>query len=131
MHPARRFLAPLMIVAAKMQNAVDQEYGQLFVQRSFAPFGLTSRRRQSNHDVTKQVDRGMGRLPHGKGQHIGRAILASIPTIETPHPLISYEKDAQLCRRFTDIGQNRTCHLIQMRLVKRHTSNITLQMDRH
>ena len=73
----------------------------------------------------------MGRPPHGKGQHVSRAILAPIPTIETPHPLIAHEQDAQLRRRFPDIGKNRPCQSIQARLVKRHTSNVTLHMDRH
>jgi hypothetical protein len=70
-------------------------------------------------------------FPHGKTQHIGRAILAPIPTIETPHPLIAHEHDAQLRRRFPDIGKNRPRQSFQAHLVKRHTSNVTLHMDRH
>ena len=107
MHPACVFLAPLMIVAAEMQNAVDQEYCQLFVQRSLALSGLASCRRHSNHHVTEQVCGRIGRFPHGKGQHVGRAILAPVPTIETPHSLIAHEQDAQIRGRFPDIGKNR------------------------
>ena len=55
MHPARFFFTPLMIVAAEMQNAVDQEHRQLFVQRPVALFGLAGCSRHSNHYVTKQV----------------------------------------------------------------------------
>ena len=64
-------------------------------------------------------------FPHGKGQHVGRAILAPIPTIETPHPLIAHEQDAQLRRRFPDIGKNRPRQSFQAHLVKGHTSNVT------
>jgi hypothetical protein len=91
MHPAGFFLTSFMIVATEMQNAVDQEYRQLFVQRSMTLFGLTGCRRHSNHHVTQQDFGGMGPLPHGKGQHIGRAILAPILPIEPPHPLIAHE----------------------------------------
>jgi hypothetical protein len=131
MHPTRVFLAPLMIVAAKMQNAVDQEYRQLFVQRSLALSGLASCRRHSNHHVTEQVCGGMGRFPHGKSQHVGRAVLAPIPTIKDPHSLITHEQDAQLRRRFPDIGKNQSRQSFQAHLVKCHTSNVTLHMDRH
>ena len=55
MHPASFFFTPLMIVAAEMQNAVDQEHRQLFVQRPAALFGLAGCSRHSNHYVTKQV----------------------------------------------------------------------------
>ena len=70
-------------------------------------------------------------FPHGKGQHVGRAILAPIPTIEAPHPLIAHEQDAQLRRRFPDIGKNRPCRPFQARLIKRDTSDLTLHVDRH
>jgi hypothetical protein len=131
MHPARFFLTPLMIVTAEMQNAVDQEHRQLFVQRSLALSRLAGCRRHGNYHVTKQASVGMGRLPHGKCQHVGRAILAPIPTIETPHPLIAHEHDAQLRRRFPDIRKNHSRQSIQARLVKPYTSNLTLHMDRH
>jgi hypothetical protein len=55
MHPARFCFTPLMIVAAKMQNAVDQEHRQLFGQRPVALFGLTGCGRHSDYHVTKQV----------------------------------------------------------------------------
>jgi hypothetical protein len=70
-------------------------------------------------------------FPHGKSQHVGRAILAPIPTIEPPHPLIAHQHDAQLRRPFPHIGKYRPCQSFQARLVKRHTPNVTLQMDRH
>ena len=73
----------------------------------------------------------MGNPPYGKGQHVGRTILTPIPTIETAHPMIAHEQDAQFRRRFADIGKNRLCQLSQARLVKRHTSNLTLHLDRH
>ncbi|TKS62400.1 MAG: hypothetical protein EWM73_02510 [Nitrospira sp.] len=120
-----------MIVAAEMQNAVDQQHRQLLVQRSLALFCLAGCSWDGNHHVTKQARVGMGRLPHGKGQHVGRAILASIPTIETPHPLIAHEHDTQLRRRFPDIRKNHPRQSIQARLVKPYTSNQTLHMDRH
>ena len=131
MHPARFFLAPLMIVAAEMQNTVDQEYRQLFVQRSLPLSGLARCRRHSNHHVTEQVCGKIGRFPHGKGQHVGRAILAPIPTIEAPHSLIAHEQDAQLRRRFPDIRKNRPRQSTQVRLIKRHAANMTLHMNRH
>jgi hypothetical protein len=131
MHPARFLLTPLMIVAAEMQNAMDQEHRQLFVKRSLTLFGLAGCSRHGNHHVTKQACGGMERLPRGKGQHVGRAILAPIPTIETSHPLIADEHDAQLRRSFPDIGKNRPCQSIQARLIKRDTSNLTLHMNRH
>jgi len=131
MHPARFFLTPLMIIAAEMQNAMDQEHRQFLVQRSLTLFRLADCRRHGNHHVTKQACGGMGRLTHGKGQHVGCAILAPIPTIETPHPLIAHEQDAQLRRRFPDIGKNRPRQSTQARLVKPYTSNLTLYMDRH
>ena len=131
MHPARFFLASFMVVATEMQNAVYQEYRQLFVQRSLALSCLASRRWHRNHYITKQVSGGMGRLSQSKGQHIGRAILAPILTIETPHPLIAHELDAQLRRRFSNVRQNRPRQSIQTRPVKCHASNKTLHMDRH
>ena len=131
MHPAGFFLTSFMIVATEMQNAVDQEYRQLFVQRSLALSGLASCHWHRNHYISKQVSRGMRCLPHGKGQDIGRAILAPILTIKPAHPLIAHELDAQLRRRFSNIRQYRSRQSIQARLVKRHTSNETLHMDRH
>ena len=73
----------------------------------------------------------MGRFPHGKGQHVGRAILAPILTIKTPHPLVAHKQNAKLRRGFSDIGQNRPCLSIQARLVERDTSNLNLHMNRH
>jgi hypothetical protein len=70
-------------------------------------------------------------FPHGKGQHVGRTILAPIPTIEAPHPLIAHEQDAQLRRRFPNIGKNRPCRPFQAHLVKRDTSDLIPHMDRH
>jgi hypothetical protein len=131
MHPACFFLTPLMIVTAEMQNAVDQEHHELLVKRSLALFGLAGCSRHGNHHVTEQLCRRMQRLPRGEGEHVGRAILASIPTIEAPHPLITHEHDAELRRSFPDIGKNRSCQSIQVRLVKRETSNLALHMDRH
>jgi hypothetical protein len=131
MHPAGFFLTSFMIVATEMQNAVDQEYRQLFVQRSLALSCLASRRWHRNHYITKQVSGGMRRLPYGKGQHIGRAILAPILTIETPHPLIAHELMPSSADCFSNIRQNRSRQSIQARLVKCHTSNETLHMDRH
>ena len=55
MHPAGFFLTSFMIIATEMQNAVDQEYRQLFLQRSLALSGLTSGRRHRNHHITQQV----------------------------------------------------------------------------
>jgi len=120
-----------MIIAAEMQNAMDQELRQLLIKRSSALFGLTDCSRHRNHDVTKQARGAMRRLPHRKGQHIRRAILAAVPTIETSHSLVTDEHDAKLRRRFADIAKNRLCQSIYARLVKRHTSNVTLRMDRH
>jgi hypothetical protein len=94
MHPARFFLTPLMIVAAEMQNAVDQEHYQLLVKRSLTLFGLAGCSRHGNHHITKQLRGGIKRFTRGKCQHVCRAILAAIPTIETPHPLIAHEHDA-------------------------------------
>ena len=62
------------------------------------------------------------------GRH---ATIASVLMLVFGTPLIAQEHDAQLRRRFPDIGKNRQCQSFQARLVKRHTSNVTLHMDRH
>jgi hypothetical protein len=53
MHPARFFLAPLMIVAAEMQNAMDQQDGKLFVERPASLSCLSLCGRDGNHDVAQ------------------------------------------------------------------------------
>jgi hypothetical protein len=53
MHPTRFSLISLMIVAAEMQNAVDQKNRQLFIQRSLVLLGLAGCRRHSNYYVTQ------------------------------------------------------------------------------
>jgi hypothetical protein len=136
MHPTRFFFIPLMIVAAEMQNAMDQKNRQLFIQRSFALLGMAGCRRHSNYYVTKHYRsegygvRGEG-FSHGKGQHISRTIFAPIPTVETPHSPIPYEQDTQFTRGCPNSGKNRPRQLIQARLVKRHLADMTLHMDRH
>jgi hypothetical protein len=136
MHPARFVLTPLMIVTAEMQNAMDQEHRQLLVQRSLALFGLTDCGWHGNYHIAQHLRRaacGVRRagFSHGKGQYVGRAILAPIPTIETPHPPIAHEQEAHLRRRFPDLGKNRLRRSFQACSVKRETSDLTLHMDRH
>ena len=136
MHPTRFSLISLMIVAAEMQNAVDQKNRQLFIQRPLTLLGLAGCRRHSNDYVTKHYrSEGYGvsgaGFSHSKGQHISRTILATIPTVETSHSPIPYEQDTQFTRGCPHSGKNRPRQLIQARLVKRHLSDMALHMDRH
>ena len=144
MHSARFFLASLMIVTTKMQNAVDQQEGDLLIHGLLGFFRLSPGCGNRDHHITQHIlqtaqgpvlsqstDVRRDGFAHRKCQHIGRAILTPIPTIETPHPLIAHEEDTQLRRRFPHIGKNRSCQPTQMRHINRYTSNMTLYMDRH
>jgi hypothetical protein len=109
MHPARFFLTQLMIIAAEMQNSMDQQAGEFLVQGPSDLSRLSPRRGHGDHHIAQYIRReGYGPalnlpkgvqhagFPHGKSQHVGCAILTPIPTIETPHPLITHEQDAKL-----------------------------------
>ena len=57
MHPARFFLTPLMIVAAEMQNAMDQQPGEFLVQGPFSLFRLSPRRGDRDHHIAQHIRR--------------------------------------------------------------------------
>jgi hypothetical protein len=136
MHPARLFFTPLMIVAAEMQNAVDQQSGDFLVQGLPSLFRLSTRYGYRDYHIAQHARRmtwdvRRAGFPHRKGQHVCRAILTSIPTVEASHSLIAHEQDAQLRRGFSDVGKYRPCRPFNMRPIKREPSDLTLHMDRH
>jgi hypothetical protein len=57
MHPARFFLAPLVIVAAEMQNAVNQQPSKLLVQGSPGLYRLSPRRGHRDYYIAQHIRR--------------------------------------------------------------------------
>lgn len=95
-----------MIIAAEMQDAMDQQRHELFFQGASSRLGLSPSRWHRDHDVP-QVDGCLteamrrSRLPERKGENVRTAILVPVPAIELPHSPITDEREIHVCRRFS------------------------------
>lgn len=105
LHAQRLGSAAFMIIAAKMQHAMDQQRHEFFFQRPAFRLRLTLSGRHGNDDLA-QVGGSLieavrrSRLPKGEGQDVGAAILAPEAAIELPHPAITDEREIHVRRRF-------------------------------
>jgi hypothetical protein len=73
-HPA---VIALVIIAKKVQEAVQGQHAQLDGNRMTGLPGLTARNSSRNHDIAKFPG-----LSGGKRQHVGRSVLAEVSAVE-------------------------------------------------
>jgi hypothetical protein len=86
-----------MVISDKMEQSVDEESVQFFVERMpvffCLPFGLV----EIDDDITdNQVPGSRFRVPGsvslGEGKHIGSLIDAAIGAVEYPHPAVIHQE---------------------------------------
>jgi hypothetical protein len=125
-----------MVVSAKMEHSVHQEYGQLFVDRSPGFLCLAEGGRQRNHDIPERLgDRAQASRHHGltdgESQHIGRAILPAVFPVQPSHPSVSDQFQAQIRSRFSDCRQNTFGEMRQCGLFDGKPSHTHAKIDGH
>ena len=73
-----------MIIAEQMKDAMQQEEIQLAIERGLRLAGIAGRRLRRDHHVAEQIRLHAAPLAflHGKRDHVGRAVLAQVITID-------------------------------------------------
>jgi hypothetical protein len=83
-HPA---VIPLVIIAKKMQQAVQSQHPKLSLDWVAGASGLAARNSACDRDFAEK-----SRLLAGERQHVGRRILPPVPGVELPHPRVRDER---------------------------------------
>ena len=73
-----------MVVAQKMQDAVDQQEHKLFIEADIVLPGLPGCGLQGDNHVPQKLGLylGKGGIPHGKGDDVGGAVVAEIVPVQ-------------------------------------------------
>jgi hypothetical protein len=86
-----------MVMSHEMEDAVDQQAIQCFLQGLARARGFPQGRVQGNHHVPEHPNIGRG-LPvgsHGEGEHIGRPVPAQISLVQNGDGVVAGQQDAQ------------------------------------
>jgi|WetSurSiteA1Bulk_404760.scaffolds.fasta_scaffold168925_1 hypothetical protein len=90
-----------MVISDKMEQAVDEEPDQFFVERMPVFLSLSFGLMKIDDDVAEnQVPCSVFRVPDprfglGEGKHIGSPVDAAIGAVKYPHPAIVYQEYTQ------------------------------------
>lgn len=136
LHTQRLGSAAFMIIAAEMQHAMDQQRHEFFFQRPAFRLGLTLSRRHRNDDLAEVRSRLIEamrrpRLPKGKGQDVGAAILAPETAIELPHSAITDEREIHVCRRFSGEREDGPCQSQDSPAIDAQRPDMDLERNGH
>jgi hypothetical protein len=77
LHPGHPAVISLVIIAKKVQQAVERKYPQLHLDRVAGLKGLTPRNSAGNHDFAQKAG-----LVGGEREHVRRGILRTVPGVE-------------------------------------------------
>lgn len=97
-----------MVVAEKVQNAVDEQDPDLGRQRPATRFRLSRGSCQRDHHITQQARLTRNGLPfsHGEGKDIGRSVFVAVLPVERVDLRIPDETDGELCLIFAHKKEN-------------------------
>jgi hypothetical protein len=99
--------AAFVVVPAEMQHAVNQQRDDFLVQGSAASLRLALGDRQGDDHIT-EMRAGLAEvmrcptLSKGESEDVRRPVFVPEQAVEPPHPPITDERDAQICRRLAD-----------------------------
>ena len=123
--------APLMVIADQMQDSVNQQAQDLFIQGMAERFCLAPGRGNRNHDVPEQGRHAGPGFPIRKRQDVRGSILVPIRPVQPSHPRLADQPDTDFGFGLVKEPQEFPGDATQRPLTNRHTFHATLNADGH
>jgi len=136
LHTKRLTFAALVVITTEVQNTMNQQGDDFFIQRPLLSFGVAHGGRHRNHDITQWpcglVHRARRTsVPCGERQHVGAAVFAPETEVETAHSAITNERQTHIGRGLPDFTEDRLRQSRETCSINRHGAEVGPEEDGH